>query len=160
MLGEQSTPEDDENIDIIVNPYPSATRDTLDDIDTATCPEERRRLVEDLVIILSDYAAVLNPQVQLLFPRLVNLLRDKEIYDASAIMLSDACRHIDVVQNSFMSLRVFELLDFDGEHYRSTASLVYSLCMENKSTTKYFLANYYNEDRDGNNDLIQSVKSQ
>lgn len=158
MVRERLTKDDEENIDVVVNPYPIATEDTLNDIDTSADPEERNSLVGDLSVILSNHAAVLNPKVQQNFPRLINLLRDKEIYNSSAIMLSDACRHIEDIQNAFRALGVFELLDFAADHYKATAALVYSLCMENKENTAYFSERYYSEDRDGHSPLMQEVR--
>ncbi|KAG5858925.1 hypothetical protein KMI_10g16250 [Encephalitozoon hellem] len=160
MVRERLTKEDEENIDIILNPYPLATENTLNEIDASNDPEVRNKLVGDLSVILSNYAAVLNPKVQEKFPKLVSLLRDKEIYNSGAFMLSDACRHIEDVQNAFRALGVFELLDFAIDHYKATISLVYSLCMENKSNTEHFLEKYYNKERDEDNALIQSVRDQ
>lgn len=160
MVRERLTKEDEENIDIILNPYPLATENTLEGIDASNDPEVRNGLVNDLSVILSNYAAALNPRVQEKFPKLVGLLKDKDIYNASAFMLSDACRHMEDIQNAFRALGVFELLDFTIDHYRATTSLVYSLCMENKENTMYFLEKYYNEERDKDNALMQNVRGQ
>lgn len=159
MVRDKLTKEDEENIDLIVNPYPSVTRDTLNDIDASESPDARNSLVSELSLVLSNYAAVLNPQVQIQFPRLIGLLKDKQIYNSSAIMLSDACRHMDNIQHAFKDLGIFELLDFSREHYNATMSLVYSLCMENKANTQYFLERYYDKERD-TSDLVQNIRNQ
>lgn len=154
------TKEDEENIDLIVNPYPFATEHTLNDIEAADDADTRNELVDELSVILSNYAAVLNPRVQVQFPRIIALLRDTRIYNSSALMLADACRHMDNIQNCFRDLGIFNLLDFSPEHYKHTTSLVYSLCIENEANTQHFLNNYYSEERDSANTLFQSIRTQ
>ncbi|ADM10947.1 uncharacterized protein Eint_010850 [Encephalitozoon intestinalis ATCC 50506] len=160
MEREAFTESDEENIQVILNPYPLATENALNGIDASSDPEERNKFVQDLSIILSNYAAVLNPKVQEKFPALVRLLKSKDIYNSSALMLSDACRHIVGIQNAFKALGVFENLDFTPDHYKASVSLVYSLCMENKTNTTYFIEKYYNEERDKDNPLLQSIRNQ
>ncbi|KAH9412187.1 hypothetical protein HK407_01g00800 [Ordospora pajunii] len=157
MVRDKLTKEDEECIDMIVNPYPFVTEDTLNDIDASVCPDERNLLVCELSVVLSNGAAVLNPKIQGMFPRLIGLLSDKQIYNSSAVMLSDACRHIEDVQNAFKTLGIFNYLDFSEAHYKATVSLVYSLCIENNNNRQYFIENYYDEQRDRNCSLIQSI---
>ncbi|CAD24965.1 hypothetical protein [Encephalitozoon cuniculi GB-M1] len=160
MVRERLTKEDEENIDMILNPYPLATEDALNEIEMSTDPAVRNQRVGDLSVILSNAAAVLNPRVQEKFPRLISLLKDKHIYNSSALMLSDACRHMEGIQNAFKALGIFELLDFTVDHYKATSSLVYSLCIENKDNTAYFVEKYYSTERDRDNALIQNLRGQ
>jgi hypothetical protein len=151
------TSEDEENIDLIINPYPKATGDTLDAIDAAKDSEERNRLVGELGLILSDAAASRNPMVQVHCPRVVSLLREEELYKSAAIALSDACRHMSDVQDMLRGLGVFEMMRFDKENYRFTMSLVFAMCLENKENCRYFMDRLYVEERDRDNDYIKML---
>jgi hypothetical protein len=157
MYRKELTKEDEENIDLIINPYPRVTEDILNGIEDAKDPVERNRLVEELGLVLSDAGASRNPMVQTKFPRVVSLLKEEELYKSAAIALSDACRHVDVVQDIFRKLDVFEMMRFDEENYKFTMSLVFAMCLGNRENHSYFMEWLYVEERDADSEYIKML---
>lgn len=154
LYREKLTEEDEKNIDAFLNPYPIAVEETLNAIEKAEDIEEKIKFVEELSVILCHNDAVRNPVVQTKLPRVIDLLRNKDLYNSTCIVLADSCRHLDYIQNLYYELGVFDLLDFENS-YKFTVALVFSLCYKNKKNTQYFLDKFYNEERDKKNEMIE-----
>lgn len=154
------TDEDMNTLSNVVNPYPKMVEDILTAIEATEDVEKRIKLIEQLMLVVCNTSAVQNPKVQSNFRRMIDLLKVTELYDSAAIMLSDACRHLNDIQNIFRELGIFDLLIFSNERHRATSALVFSICFENKNTTDYFIENYYDESRDRKNSLIVDVLEQ
>lgn len=153
LYREKLTDEDEKNIECILNPYPIAVEDTLNAIEKSEEIEQKLKFVDELSVILCHNDAVRNPVVQTKLPRVIDLLKNKDLYNSTCIVLADSCRHLDYIQNLYYELGVFDLLNFE-DSYKFTIALVFSLCYKNKKNTQYFLSKFYKEERDKDNEMI------
>ncbi|KAF9763176.1 hypothetical protein NGRA_1440 [Nosema granulosis] len=151
---ERITSEDEENIDVILNPYPIAVEETLKAVENSPEGEDKKKYVVELSAILCHNDAVSNPVVQQKLPRVVELLKNDDLYTCTCIVLADSCRHVVAIQNLYYEIGIFDLLKFELG-YQFTVALVFSLCYKNKRNTEYFIENLYNEERDKDNEMIQ-----
>lgn len=142
----------DDLLDIILNPHVHTIDATLKDLETSTDKQHKNSLIEELMLVFLKDDILFCKNIQDRFPKIINLLRDDDIYFSTCILISDIVRHKPVIQNIFFKLGVFSLLNF--ENYKPTINLVFGMCYENKEILEYFKNNIYVKERDEGNELI------
>jgi hypothetical protein len=147
-----------DDIDLILNPHVYAIENTLREIHSTDSVEHKNELIEELTVVFTKDDILYNKKIQLQFPNLLDLLRNDGLYDNACILLSDIVRHKPVIQKIFYLLKIFDLLKFTK--YKSTTSLVFSMCYGNKELTNIFFNKYYVEERDNGNEMINILKDQ
>lgn len=148
----------DDSLDMILNPHIYALEDTLKAIYKTENIDEKNELIDELTVIFTKDDILYNRKIQLKFPELLNLLKNEDLYDHSCILLSDIVRHKPVIQEIFFLLKIFNFLNFNK--YKSTMSLVFSMCYGNKKNTEYFFNEIYNQERDCKEELVEILKNQ
>ncbi|WUR03803.1 uncharacterized protein VNE69_06123 [Vairimorpha necatrix] len=149
---------DDDSLDMILNPHVYALDDTLKSIHSSSSTDEKNQLIDELTVIFTKDDILFNRKIQARFPDILNLLKNPDLYNNSCILISDMVRHKPIIQEIFFLLKIFDFLNF--EKYKNTMSLVFSMCYGNKKLTEYYFTEIFKEERDNENELVKILKEQ